>query len=124
MIQCPHPDCGWQAIAASTAGAEQTYVAHVLAEHSGATDELSVDMFEQSPGDTSEQRSHETEQVFLIFEGEFVLHTEDDSFELSASDSVRLDAGERHYSENPGERPCVGLRVSAPGDELSGGLPN
>lgn len=119
MRQCPHPDCAWQAVAPSAEGAKQSYVAHVVAEHAGANDAVSVDRFEQSPGHTSKERSHDTDVVFIAFEGEFVLHTEETSIELSTSSSVRVEAGECHYRENPGERPCVGLRVAAPGDAFS-----
>ncbi|MFC7133068.1 MULTISPECIES: cupin domain-containing protein [Salinibaculum] len=123
MKQCPYPDCAWQAIAPSTEGARQAYMTHVVDEHLLATDAISVDPFEAPPGHTSDPRSHDTAQVVIVFEGELVLHTEDASVELSTSDSMRIDAGESHYSENPGDRPCVGLRVSTPGPEFSGGIP-
>lgn len=118
MMECPDPDCSWRAIAPSVDAAHKTYLEHVVAEHTG-DDATSTEWFETAPGRTSERRSHATEQVFIVFDGDLVLHTETSSIELSGSDSVRLEAGERYYSENPGEGPCYGIRVSGPGREFS-----
>lgn len=118
MMECPDPDCSWRAIAPSENAARKTYLEHVVVEHTGE-DAASTEWFETAPGRTSERRSHATEQVFIVFEGDLVLHTETTSIELSSSDSVRLEAGERYYRENPGEGPCYGIRVSAPRREFS-----
>lgn len=115
MKQCPQPDCSWQAITASAAGARNAYLKHVVDEHAGADDEIAVDWFEKSPGQTSDRRSHEHEQVFIVLDGELVLHTEDTSFELSTGDSMPIEAGVSYHSENPSERTCVGIRTSARG---------
>lgn len=121
-MTCPYPDCSWRAITASESGARTAYLKHVVEAHAedGAA---SIDWFERSPGYTSTWRTHETGQLFIVLDGDFVLHTEATSTELSTSDSMQIAAGERHYTENPGERPCVGLRVSAPEHEFSTGSP-
>lgn len=62
--------------------------------------------------------SHENEQIFVILNGEFILHTEDDSVRLSTYDTAWVDEWENHYSENPGERPCIGLNIFAPDREF------
>jgi|AntRauMinimDraft_4_1070384.scaffolds.fasta_scaffold00135_7 mannose-6-phosphate isomerase-like protein (cupin superfamily) len=115
MHHCPHPDCSWQAIVASADGAQRAYLQHLVEEHAGADNARDVDWFEQSPGEISGRRSHEREHVFIVLDGEIVIHTEDDSIELSTGDSVPVEAGMRYHSENLGSRSCVGIRASAPG---------
>jgi mannose-6-phosphate isomerase-like protein (cupin superfamily) len=63
---------------------------------------ISVDWFQKPPGHVSERHSHENEQVFVILDGKFILHTEDESVQLSQNDTAWVDAWEEHYSENPG----------------------
>lgn len=76
---------------------------------------VSVDWFEKPPGHRSEKHSHENEQIFVIIEGTFVLHTERESVTLGPYDAAWVDAGEKHWSENPGPEPTIGLNVFAPG---------
>ncbi|WP_440991784.1 cupin domain-containing protein [Haloarchaeobius baliensis] len=115
MNRCPQPGCSWQALAASADGARTAYLEHVVTDHAGADDPDSVDWFERSPGETSERRSHDHERVVIVLEGDLVLHTEDDSIELSTSDSMLIEAGEPYHSENPGEHPCLGITAAAQG---------
>lgn len=79
---------------------------------------LSVDWFQKPPGHSSESHNHENEQMFVILEGEFILHTDDESVRLTANDTAWVDSWEIHYSENPGETPCSGLNIFAPGREF------
>jgi mannose-6-phosphate isomerase-like protein (cupin superfamily) len=97
----------------SDAGATESYVTHLVEEHAAA-EGSEVDFFERTPEDASEPRSHETRQVFVVLEGELVLHTDASSITLTANDSVSLDAGERYEAENPGTDRCVGIRFAAP----------
>ena len=122
-MTCPYPDCSWQAIAPSENGARNAYLKHVVTEHTDDGGAASVEWFEQSAGHVSRWHTPENRQVFIVLEGDLLVHTEDTAVELSTSDSMRIEAGERHYSENPGERPCVGLRVSAPRPARSDGSP-
>ncbi|MFC6976671.1 cupin domain-containing protein [Halomicroarcula sp. GCM10025709] len=117
MKRCSHPDCSWQPIAASTAGARTALLRHLVTEHGAEDDAVTVDWFERSPGETSDRRSHDHEQVFIVLEGDLRLHTEDESIELTTGDSLSIEAGQRYHSENHGERPCVGIRTAAPGFE-------
>ena len=88
------------------------YLRHVLTEHTDGDDGVSVDWFELPPGHRSTRRRPESDQVYVVLEGELVVHTDARSIDLSTSDSVRIEGGERHSTENPGERPCVGLRLA------------
>jgi mannose-6-phosphate isomerase-like protein (cupin superfamily) len=83
-----------------------------------SSDAVSVDWFRKPPGHVSEQHNHEHEQIFVVLDGEFVLHTAEDSVRLGPNDTARVDPWEEHYSENSGERPCTGLNVFAPGREF------
>ncbi|MDL5362922.1 cupin domain-containing protein [Halalkalicoccus sp. NIPERK01] len=76
---------------------------------------VSVDWFEKPPGHVSDRHSHENEQVFVVLDGEFVLYTDGESVTLGRYDTAWVDAGEPHWSENPGTEPTVGLNVFAPG---------
>lgn len=38
MITCPHPDCGWQAIAPSERVAHEQYASHVVEVHGDVVD--------------------------------------------------------------------------------------
>jgi predicted small metal-binding protein len=38
MITCPHPDCGWQAIAPSERVAHEQYASHVVEVHGEVVD--------------------------------------------------------------------------------------
>lgn len=121
MDRCPKSDCSWRPIAASTDGARTAYLKHVVSEHAGVDDATVVDWFERSPGETSERRSHDRERVIIVLEGQLLVHTEDDAIALSTSDSLRIEAGERYHSENPGDRQCVGITTTAPGHERATG---
>ena len=78
-------------------------------------DTVSVDWFQKPPGHTSEMHSHENEQIFVVLEGEFMLHTVDESVSLGRYDTAWVDSWEEHYSENPGKEPAIGLNIFAPG---------
>lgn len=116
---CLYPDCSWQPITPSAEGDRKAYLEHVIAEHAETDGAADIEWFEKSPGHRSEWRSSENGQVFIVLEGQLVIHTETTEIELSTSDSVRIGGSERHYSENTGECQCVGLRVSAPEREFS-----
>lgn len=79
---------------------------------------VSVDWFQKPAGHVSELHAHENEQVFVILEGEFVLHTETESAQLGRYDSAWVEANEAHYSENPSMSPTIGLNIFAPGREF------
>ncbi|MEM4780880.1 MAG: cupin domain-containing protein [Halalkalicoccus sp.] len=83
-----------------------------------STGAVSVDWFEKPPGHVSERHSHRNEQVFVVLEGEFVLHTDEGSVTLGRYDAARVDSDEPHWSENPGPEPTVGINVFAPGREF------
>jgi len=121
MWNCLQSGCSWQAIAPSAEGARNAYLRHIVDKHTGADDVFDVEWFEKPPGEISNRRSHEHEQIFIILDGAMILHTDDDSIELSTGDSVPIEARARYHSENPGERACVGIRTSAPGFERANG---
>jgi quercetin dioxygenase-like cupin family protein len=79
---------------------------------------VSVDWFEKPPGHISKKHSHENEQIFVILEGTFVLHTDHESVTLKPFDTAWVDSGEKHWSENPGTEPTTGLNIFAPGREF------
>lgn len=83
-----------------------------------SSDAVSVDWFRKPAGHVSEMHAHENEQIFVILEGEFILHTEIESVRLGRYDSAWVDANEPHYSENPTASPTIGLNVFAPGREF------
>ena len=76
---------------------------------------VSVDWFEKPPGHLSKRHSHEHIQVFVVLEGEFILHTDAESITLQAMDVAWVDPWEEHWSENPGEKPARGLNIFTPG---------
>lgn len=83
-----------------------------------SSESVSVDWFQKPPGHVSDRHTHENEQIFVVLDGEFILHTEDDSLRLSKNDTAWVDTRETHYSENPGEVPTIGLNIFAPGREF------
>ena len=76
---------------------------------------VSVDWFEKPPGHISKKHSHENIQVFVVLEGVFILHTENESVTLHAMDVAWVDPWEEHWSENPGDKPTRGLNIFTPG---------
>ena len=81
-------------------------------------DAVSVDWFVKPPGHLSKKHSHENEQIFLILEGTFILHTETGSVTLHPMDVAWVDPWEEHWSENPGVLPTRGLNIFAPGRQF------
>ncbi|XVH33231.1 cupin domain-containing protein (plasmid) [Haloferacaceae archaeon DSL9] len=79
------------------------------------SDAVSVDWFQKPPKHVSEMHSHEHEQIFVVLDGEFILHTPEASVALGQYDTARVDSWEEHCSENPGEKPTIGLNIFAPG---------
>ena len=97
QAQVEHPAPGW-----SRAGL-------------ASLEEVSVDWFVKPAGHISEKHSHENIQVFVILEGAFILHTEQESVTLQAMDVAWVDPWELHWSENPGKEPTRGLNIFSPG---------
>lgn len=83
-----------------------------------SSESVSVDWFQKPAGHVSELHGHPNEQIFVILDGEFILYTEEESVQLGRFDSAWVDANERHYSENPGETPTIGLNIFSPGREF------
>lgn len=83
-----------------------------------SSESVSVDWFQKPASHVSEMHNHENEQIFVILEGEFILHTEEESVHLERYDTAWVDAYEPHYSENPSTKPAIGLNVFAPGREF------
>lgn len=79
---------------------------------------VSVDWFTKPAHHVSESHTHEHEQIFVILEGEFVLHTQAESVTLTRFDSAWVDSNEEHYSENPTSSPTIGLNIFAPGRDF------
>ena len=78
-------------------------------------DAASVDWFVKPPGHISDRHSHEQVQIFLILEGTFILHTDEESVTLKPMDVAWVDSWEEHWSENPDAEPARGLNIFTPG---------
>jgi quercetin dioxygenase-like cupin family protein len=81
-------------------------------------EDVSVEWFTKPPGHSSPVHDHENAQVCLVLEGELAVHAGDRRVDLDRYDAVRLDPGEPHRVENPGEETAVGLDVFVPGRDF------
>lgn len=71
--------------------------------------------FVKPPGHKSEKHSHENEQIFVILERTFILHTKQERVTLKHMDVALVEFWEEHWSENPGSEPASGLNIFSPG---------
>ncbi|MFB6215144.1 MAG: cupin domain-containing protein, partial [Candidatus Bipolaricaulia bacterium] len=69
---------------------------------------------DKPPRHSSLMPQHENEQVTVVPEGEFTVHTEEEKFGLGKFDSVHFSATEPHRIENSGQERAVGPDVFAP----------
>lgn len=85
-------------------GAQGVSASSLVAEPDGAPT-CAMRLFELAPGGRTPHHTHDWEHVIYVVEGEGLVATGKEEFELAAGDTALVDPGEEHHFSNNGKAP-------------------